>query len=76
MSDKTKRKCGNCLFYGDSGAGITGYCLWGVSMPPVLREILSAAEAEPAAQIKHTVFDGMEISTDEFHCCSGWQSRD
>ena len=68
------RKCGNCRFYVDSGAGDPGYCLWGTSLPPVLREALAAAEAEPSAQIRHTVFDGMEVSVDEHHCCSAWSA--
>lgn len=71
---KSDRRCKTCRFYGHSGGGEPGYCLWAQNLPPVLRQMLAAAEAEPSARIAHTVFDGMEISTDKDHCCSGWQA--
>lgn len=68
----TDRKCKNCAHFGDSGAGEPGYCLWGKALPPVLKQALAAMEAEPAAHIAHTVFDGMEVSTGEDDLCSGY----
>lgn len=62
--------CSTCKHYGENGAGEPGYCLYGVGLPPVMKEMLAALEAEPAAHIQHTVFDGMEISTPPDHSCS------
>ena len=63
-------RCDNCEHYGDSGAGEPGYCLWGKRLPPGMRQMLAAQEAEPTAQIAHTAFDGMEISTEADGWCS------
>lgn len=70
------KKCKNCAHFGGSGLGEPGYCLWGKAMPPVLRKVLAAMEAEPSAQIAHTTFDGMEVKTGEDDLCSGYSGID
>lgn len=70
------RQCDNCRHYGESGGGEPGFCLWAKALPPVMVQMLLAQEAEPAAHIRHTVFDGMEISMPPDGYCSAHSFED
>ncbi len=67
MAEKT---CQNCAHYGESGDGEPGVCLWAQSMPPAMKELLSALTADPSTMISYSLFGDVEVEVSPDHCCA------
>jgi len=59
-------RCDGCQHY-DGGGGM---CVWGNTLPPVLRELLAALQSESSLSTRYRVFGGMEVSVDPDHWCN------